>query len=135
MKGATTHTIEDFWRMIWEVGVVTIVMVTKVKEQEKVCISQLLNDSATFIYIILFRDWTKIYYMSIVWIWADIVCTHMYCLFQTKCKEYWRNHGHITFGDISVTLKIENKKLDCIIRTLVAEKVSKLSSWRHHSFP
>ena len=46
--GATIYNIEDFWRMIWEIGITTIVMLTNVKEQDKVHVSQLLHTLSNF---------------------------------------------------------------------------------------
>ena len=43
LLGVTLSNIEDFWRMIWEVGITTIVMVTNEKEQDKVIVSKIQN--------------------------------------------------------------------------------------------
>ncbi|XP_033118395.1 tyrosine-protein phosphatase non-receptor type 5-like [Anneissia japonica] len=34
-QGAMTHTIDDFWRLVWHTTAPTVVMVTKVKERER----------------------------------------------------------------------------------------------------
>ena len=42
---------------------------------------------------------------------------------QTKCEEYWPQHDSQNFGEILVSLKLVTEHPDCIIRTMIAEKV------------
>lgn len=37
-QGPLPHTVEDFWRMVWEWKCHTIVMLTEVQEREQVCV-------------------------------------------------------------------------------------------------
>lgn len=45
-QGPLPHTVEDFWRMVWEWKCHTIVMLTEVQEREQVCVARLHFKSA-----------------------------------------------------------------------------------------
>jgi len=51
-QGPVTSTFGDFWKMIWERRCSTIVMLTNLKEDDKVCIIQ--YNTANLVYIIYF---------------------------------------------------------------------------------
>ena len=46
-QGPMTHTVEDFWRMVWLQRVPIIIMITKLKEKNKVLLVLGMSDSST----------------------------------------------------------------------------------------
>ena len=41
--GPVPDSVPDFWRMVWEQGTATIVMLTNLEEKGRVCTSHVLN--------------------------------------------------------------------------------------------
>ena len=100
-QGPMPNTIGDFWRMIWEHRLSTIVMLTKVTEGGKVW--HVINTE--FLYFFL--------------------CV---CCFQRKCEQYWPNNVHETYNPPETTLLVSFEEVqpfaDYEIKTLVVTNVS-----------
>ena len=57
--GATKEMIDDFWRMVWEQNVDTIVMLNKPIEKGRVC----MENNSWFVYPLLFIHFHTRYFI------------------------------------------------------------------------
>lgn len=70
-QGPLSHTVEDFWRMVWEWRCHSIVMLTELKEREQVQYGALAEVQA--------RDWSwHIFFIRLChWFILCTVCVHV----------------------------------------------------------
>lgn len=112
-QGPLSHTVEDFWRMVWEWRCHSIVMLTELKEREQVeyCVGGNIRDWRGRPF--LFRHLISFYICNIFSAcdenrtnrrraYADL--SPRYLSNQEKCFQYWPSEGSVTFGDYVVEL-------------------------------
>lgn len=100
-QGPLPATVKDFWRMIWEKNVQTLVMLTRCHEQGRVS----SNTNTTS------------------WLWTEQLVCNSVCLFQVKCEQYW-DYGTTRFENINVTLVSDIPLEDWTIRDFDIKNVS-----------
>lgn len=103
--GPKENTFHDFWRMVYQENVATIVMLTALTEHKRVTI--------LLLYIFGIRILRK-YFNS-------RVLTILFLL-KKKCDQYWPNHSRL-FGDILVTLCDTENFADIVIRQFELKKI------------
>ena len=98
-----TSTLADFWRMIWDLDCPTIVMVTKLEENCKVCGESNCHCSCY---------------------WKCGVCYPPPPSSQKKCERYWPSCGTTTYGNVQVTITDALNHAEYFIRTFSISLVS-----------
>ena len=103
-------TVADFWRMIWEQCINTVVMLTNLSEEGKV--KMVMTYSTQLI--------SNYYYMN-----TFLFKSNTYVTLQPKCDQYWPDdvNNAITYGNISVTLLEENIQSHFTIRNFLLTMV------------
>ena len=108
-QGPTPNTIGDFWRMIWEHRLPTIIMITKVTEGGKVSCS---------------------YTCSTHYFATKLVSTLVinFVFLQRKCEQYWPPSVHDVYNPPETTLVLTFEEIqpfaDYEIKKLVLTNVS-----------
>lgn len=87
-QGPLAHTVDDFWRMVWEWKCHSIVMLTELQERDQVHKHNTKSSEQTLQKQILSS-------LS----WCDV------CLLQDKCFQYWPSEDSVTYGDFTVEIK------------------------------
>ena len=115
-QGPIPSTFPDFWRMIWELDSPTIVMVTNLKEEDKVRTN--IADSLVPPYPSSTPGTS-----AVLLIYISVFSRSVFC-FQIKCHQYWPSYGTTTYGNIQVTLKEVENLAEYSIRTFNVSPVS-----------
>lgn len=100
-QGPLPTTVKDFWRMIWEKNVQTLVMLTRCNEQGRVS----SNSNTTS------------------WLETEQLVRNSTRLFQVKCEQYW-DYGTKRFENINVTSVSDIPLEDWTIRDFDIKNVS-----------
>ncbi|OBS66816.1 hypothetical protein A6R68_04658 [Neotoma lepida] len=118
-QGPLLHTIEDFWRMIWEWKSCSIVMLTELEERGQVSSRGPLGYEKHTV--------PDLAYLS-----------HLF--FQEKCAQYWPSDGLVSYGDITVELKKEEECESYTVRDLLVtntreNKSRQIRQFHFHGWP
>ena len=110
LKGPMTSTIGDFWRLVWQTCCGKIVMLTNLKEKNKVS-SQTTSPPLGF-------SVGKIAIFGI----KRITQTPP---FQIKCVQYWPNKGStLEFGLYKISVQAEKTHITYVQRALRLEDMT-----------
>ncbi|OPJ71306.1 receptor-type tyrosine-protein phosphatase alpha isoform C [Patagioenas fasciata monilis] len=121
-QGPLQHTIEDFWRMIWEWKSCSIVMLTELEERGQPPAPG--EDS----------------FHSSPWEKYRIFTLSPVLLSQEKCAQYWPSDGSVSYGDITVELKKEEECESYTVRDLLVtntreNKSRQIRQFHFHGWP
>ena len=89
------NTVQDFWRMVWEHGLDTIVMLTKCVEGGKVWINILYSFCSsslppfTHLFQYILSIYVSVHPFIHLSIYSFIICSSSFLFIQAKCEQYW----------------------------------------------